>query len=107
MFKALMRVQLASVIASLMRSSKGNEKRSAAACALIAVLFVFVAAVLVFAFGAMFYALAAPMHTGAGLVLLRHGRAHGLCALLHRQRVSPPSSSFSPRGTTSSCSPCR
>ena len=63
MFKALMKVQLASVIASLMRSSKGNEKRSAASGALIAVLFVFVAGVLVFAFGAMFYALAAPMHS--------------------------------------------
>ena len=63
MFKALMKVQLASVIASLTRSSKGNEKRSAASGALIAVLFVFVAGVLVFAFGAMFYALAAPMHS--------------------------------------------
>ena len=36
MFKALMKVQLASVIASLMRSSKGNEKRSAASCAMAA-----------------------------------------------------------------------
>ena len=35
MFKALMRVQIASVIASLMRSSKGNEKRSAASMALM------------------------------------------------------------------------
>lgn len=65
MFKALMKVQLASVIASLTRSSKGNEKRSAASGALIAVLFVFVAGVLVFAFGAMFYALAAPMHSAS------------------------------------------
>lgn len=65
MFKALMRVQLASVMASLMRSSKGNEKRSGGSAALIAVLFVFVAAILVFAFGAMFYAIAEPMHTMA------------------------------------------
>ena len=36
-----------------MRSSKGNEKRSAASAALIALLFVFVAGVLVFAVGAI------------------------------------------------------
>ena len=66
MFKALLRVQLASVVASLMRSSKGNEKRSAASAALIALLFVFVAGVLVFAVGAMFFVLAEPMH-GLGL----------------------------------------
>ena len=66
MFKALMRVQLASVIASLMRSSKGNEKRSAASVALIALLFVFVIGVLAFAVGITFYVLAVPLN-GAGL----------------------------------------
>ena len=35
MFKALIRVQLASVMASLMRSSKGNEKRSGGSVNLI------------------------------------------------------------------------
>ena len=66
MFKALMRVQLASVIASLMRSSKGNEKRSAASMALIALLFVFVIGVLAFAVGITFYVLAGPLNE-AGL----------------------------------------
>ena len=66
MFKALMRVQLASVIASLMRSSKGNEKRSAASVALIALLFVFVIGVLAFAVGITFYVLAGPLNE-AGL----------------------------------------
>ena len=61
MFKALLRVQLSSVIASLTRSSKGHEKRSAASTALIAVLFVFVVGVLVFACGAMFLVLAEPL----------------------------------------------
>ena len=58
MFKALLRVQLSSVIASLMRSSKGDKKRSVAGGAMIAVLFVFVALVLLFACGAMFHVLA-------------------------------------------------
>ena len=66
MFKALMRVQLASVIASLMRSSKGNEKRSTASVALIALLFVFVIGVLAFAVGITFYVLAVPLNE-AGL----------------------------------------
>ena len=61
MFKALLRVQLSSVIASLMRSSKGDKKRSVAGGAMIAVLFVFVALVLLFACGAMFYVLAGPL----------------------------------------------
>ena len=66
MFKALMRVQIASVIASLMRSSKGNEKRSTASVALIALLFVFVIGVLAFAVGITFYVLAVPLNE-AGL----------------------------------------
>ncbi len=106
MFKALLKVQLASVIASLTRSAKGHEKRSAASGALIAVLFVFVVGVLVFACGAMFLVLAEPLHAvGLGWFYFALARWRRLrCA--SSAACSPPSSSYSTPATTSCCSPC-
>ncbi len=62
MFAALLRVQLASVRASLFRSSKKEKRRGIGMKLLIAVLAVYVVGVFVLMFGAMFDALAVPLH---------------------------------------------
>ena len=61
MFKALLRVQFASLWASLTRNTTGKKKKSAGKAVLVAILFVYILGCFVVMFGGMFYALAEPL----------------------------------------------
>lgn len=61
MFKALLRVQFASLWASLTRNTRGSGKKSMGRAVLVAILFIYILGCLVVMFGGMFYSLALPL----------------------------------------------
>ncbi|MFR5782159.1 MAG: hypothetical protein ACLUEK_10115 [Oscillospiraceae bacterium] len=65
MFKALLRVQFASLWASLTRNTTGKKKKSTGKAVLVAILFVYILGCFVVMFGGMFYALAEPLSCSA------------------------------------------